>query len=309
MLSRRTHSRLWTPRGVKAANERILSAVVNGTPLVLGGKKLICTQCHFGPGYWPKRFGVTWDSHEDLQVEIPLTGRFDFEIEGRHVALTPGTALTIAARKVHIWNTPSGGFMLGLFVRALSSNEEHQTLVLQKSANHRLTKAAVISQPLKSVLGLVAKSDFSAFDANRLQLWLSILITDILESALDSGVLDLEVDAEGKNLRYALVIRNVVERIESRLDKPLLADDLAREAGVSVRHLNRLFAQFKGETLHRYIVHQRVQKARSLFENDPSLPIKYVAAECGFADASHLGNAFKKNFQISPGRFTENLRR
>ena len=44
------------------------------SPIVLWGNKYFCTQCHYGPGLWSKNFGVTWDKHENLQIEISLQG-------------------------------------------------------------------------------------------------------------------------------------------------------------------------------------------------------------------------------------------
>lgn len=309
MMNRKSHARLWTARGVLDANDRLLSSVVNAPPMLLGGMKLICTQCHFGPGLWRRGFAVRWDSHEDLQIEIPLIGDFRFEVEGSSVQPAPGSALSIAANKMHVWHTPTGGFMLGMNVRALSPEGDLLVLPIRKGRNFHVAKPAVTAPSLESILRLCAAGSFSEFDNNRLQSWLNLLIMDVLSSALDPDELDCKPLASGKCLRYAVVIRGVVKRIEQKLGGPLHAEDLAREAGISVRHLNRLFAQFKGESLHRFIVHQRVLRARALLERDPSLPIKSVAAECGFADASHLGNAFRKNFFISPGRFVESLKK
>lgn len=291
------------------ANERLVRAVVNGAPIVLGGRKLVCSQCHYGPGLWSKHFGVTWDTHEDLQIEIALSGKYQFDIDGKNVLLKPGEALAIAARRPHIWKTPTGGFMLGLFVRVLSAEGDAQTLRLRKDAAFGVVNPDKIALQLQPLVELTEKKAFTEFDAIRLQGQLTLLLVEILSCVLEPDTFAEKSEEGGNSLRYAFVIRNVVEEIERKISETLLVDDLARNAGVSVRHLNRLFAQFKGESIHRFIVHQRVLKARSLLEKDPNLPIKAVAADSGFADTSHLGNAFRRNFHISPGRFAESLRR
>ena len=300
---------MWSAGGVLAANERLVGAVVNGMPIVLGGRKTVCSQCHYGPGLYRKGFGVTWDAHEDLQIEIALSGNFQFDINGKNVPVKPGEALVIAARRPHIWQTPTGGFMLGIFVRVLSSDGEAQALRLRKAAAFGLVNPEKIAPHLQPLVELTEKKTFTEFDAMRLQGQLTLLLVEILSSALEPDTFGEKSEEGGNSLRYAFVIRNVVEEIERKISETLLVDDLARNAGVSVRHLNRLFAQFKGESIHRFIVHQRVLKARSLLEKNPNLPIKAVAADSGFADTSHLGNAFRRNFHISPGRFAESLRR
>ena len=48
-------------------------------------------------------------------------------------------------------------------------------------------------------------------------------------------------------------IDTIVEWIDDNLHQPLRIDDIARHAGYSKWHLQRLFLQYKGESLGRYI--------------------------------------------------------
>ena len=54
----------------------------------------------------------------------------------------------------------------------------------------------------------------------------------------------------------AQVIDTIVEWIDDNLHQPLRIDDIARHAGYSKWHLQRLFLQYKGESLGRYIREQ-----------------------------------------------------
>ena len=51
----------------------------------------------------------------------------------------------------------------------------------------------------------------------------------------------------------AQVIDTIVEWIDDNLHQPLRIDDIARHAGYSKWHLQRLFYSTKGESLGRYI--------------------------------------------------------
>ena len=51
----------------------------------------------------------------------------------------------------------------------------------------------------------------------------------------------------------AQVIDTIVEWIDDNLHQPLRIDDIARHAGYSKWHLQRLFLQYKGRALGRYI--------------------------------------------------------
>ena len=51
----------------------------------------------------------------------------------------------------------------------------------------------------------------------------------------------------------AQVIDTIVEWIDDNLNQPLRIDDIARHAGYSIWLLQRLFMQYTGESLGRYI--------------------------------------------------------
>ena len=70
----------------------------------------------------------------------------------------------------------------------------------------------------------------------------------------------------------AQVIDTIVEWIDDNLHQPLRIDDIARHAGYSKWHLQRLFLQYKGESLGRYIRERKLLlAARDLRDTDQRL--------------------------------------
>ncbi len=69
-------------------------------------------------------------------------------------------------------------------------------------------------------------------------------------------------------------------------------EDLAKIAGVSERHLTRLFRLSTGITLGEYRNMIRVELAAKLLKN-PQMTIDAVAEECGLSDARHLRRLWK----------------
>ena len=65
----------------------------------------------------------------------------------------------------------------------------------------------------------------------------------------------------------AQVIDTIVEWIDDNLHQPLRIDDIARHAGYSKWHLQRLFLQYKGESLGR-IRERKLLAARDLRDTD-----------------------------------------
>lgn len=76
---------------------------------------------------------------------------------------------------------------------------------------------------------------------------------------------------------------------------------LAGVAGVSRFHLIRAFRKETGLTPHAWLTDRRVRAARGLLAAGRT-PGE-AAADCGFADQSHLTRAFKARVGVTPGRF------
>lgn len=91
-----------------------------------------------------------------------------------------------------------------------------------------------------------------------------------------------------------------ISRIErAELHVPLREAELARLAGVSKSHLNRLFVIDTGKTPAEYWEERRVLAARSaLLESQRS--VKTVAYELGFSSLSHFSSWVSKKLGKSP---------
>ncbi len=90
-----------------------------------------------------------------------------------------------------------------------------------------------------------------------------------------------------------------IAAMERQIGTPASRQDLAKAAGVSVRHLERLFAEHLDVTIHQHYVSLRLAPARMPLRQT-SLPLSQVGAECGFPDASHFGRVYRKRFGSAP---------
>lgn len=66
-------------------------------------------------------------------------------------------------------------------------------------------------------------------------------------------------------------------------------------------YLNDVFKKYEGQTLHKYIVQQRVLKAYELITTT-KIPLEEIAVMCGFNSQSHLSTVFKSIYSTSPSR-------
>lgn len=83
---------------------------------------------------------------------------------------------------------------------------------------------------------------------------------------------------------------------------------LARECGVSNRHLARMFKRTTGKTITEYITEVRINKAKMELANGDQL-IKEIAYDCGFQSQSSFAQAFRKATGLTPRQFRNRAHR
>ena len=74
----------------------------------------------------------------------------------------------------------------------------------------------------------------------------------------------------------------------------------AERLNMTLRHWNRLFTTYAKQSPHRFVINCRLRQARKLLVSG-MMPIKQIAFECGFDNASEFSRFFKKNTGMSPG--------
>ena len=97
------------------------------------------------------------------------------------------------------------------------------------------------------------------------------------------------------------------EAIRTRAFTPLRVADLAKEAGVSLRTLEKAYADVYGVSLREDLLRQRLAEAKRLL-GFSSTPIGELHAKCGFRTASALKAAFVRRFAVSPRAFRQRLK-
>jgi len=95
------------------------------------------------------------------------------------------------------------------------------------------------------------------------------------------------------------MLSRVLQYIGDNLDTNVSLQDLADLVQMDVYRFLRSFKQSTGLPPHQYILHKRIEQAKSLLRN-PVLPISEVALRSGFASQSHFATAFRRMTSVSP---------
>ena len=98
--------------------------------------------------------------------------------------------------------------------------------------------------------------------------------------------------------------RLLLEYVEANLGRNIALEDLAGVAGLSVFHFTRKFRAEFGCPPHAFVMRQRLERARRrLARRD--IPLKVVAADCGFADQSHMNRVFRHLLGTTPAQYRD----
>ena len=94
-------------------------------------------------------------------------------------------------------------------------------------------------------------------------------------------------------------LRRVTEYLQQNLDKDLTLAELAAVVYMSPYHFARLFKCSTGVPPHRFVVRQRIARARAFLATQ-ELSIAQISRLVGFRTASHFTTVFRRVTGITP---------
>jgi AraC-like DNA-binding protein len=117
-------------------------------------------------------------------------------------------------------------------------------------------------------------------------------------SACIAGVLPKLTKKESTSYSVSRILRYIDRHLNEASLNP---SEIASAAGISVRHLHRVFSG-QGSTVNDWIRTQRLKHCREELSDPGSLAksITEIALNWGFNDSAHFSHCFKKQFGISP---------
>ena len=102
-------------------------------------------------------------------------------------------------------------------------------------------------------------------------------------------------------------VRCATELMIERMDEDLLLAEPAAACGLSASYFARAFRQSMGMPPHRWMLLQRVLRAKAMLR-DARSSLSDIACACGFADQSHFTRVFSSTVGASPGAWRRQVR-
>ena len=104
--------------------------------------------------------------------------------------------------------------------------------------------------------------------------------------------------------RYNDAIQEIERAIDRREDHIQIPELIAKHSGTNVCLLGNAVQYITNMTLHQYIKQRRLAKAMQ-FKFDTECSLEEAAEEFGFSDAPTMSKAFKRAFDVSPSKMSE----
>ncbi|WP_158905843.1 GlxA family transcriptional regulator [Burkholderia sp. L27(2015)] len=98
------------------------------------------------------------------------------------------------------------------------------------------------------------------------------------------------------------IVGKVLRYVTEHITDALSIEQLASAVSVSRRTFSRLFAKYAKVTPSAFVEQVRVDSARKLLE-ETDAPLKTVAFQCGFHNATHMRTTFSRRLNVTPKQY------
>lgn len=129
---------------------------------------------------------------------------------------------------------------------------------------------------------------------------------EIIYELYDQAVSINEKKSSGHQ-NYHKSIHRTIQHINHHLSEPLIVSHLAELAGLNADYYCRVFKSCTGLSPSRYILENRLKKARDLIIYT-TLSIQQIALQCGFQSPSYFTVRFRDYFGSSPGVYRKRFK-
>jgi YesN/AraC family two-component response regulator len=105
-----------------------------------------------------------------------------------------------------------------------------------------------------------------------------------------------------EDYHFSPLVRQCRSYIREHLHQPLFVYDIAEALHVSRSYLSRVYKRETGETISRFIRHEKVSEAKILLRHT-SFSVADIGQQLGYCSQSHFTDVFRKETGMTPNRF------
>jgi AraC-like DNA-binding protein len=231
--------------------------------------------------------------HDTYAIGFTLEGVQSFRYRGAAERSLPGQVFVLHPDEVHDGRagTDAGFHYKILYVepRAIRDalDDESSPLPFVRSAVSTNVRIAAAIVPA-----------FANLEVPLEELERDQIIVDLADAL---AAADPSIARRKLSTRHWRAVDGVRDFLDARIGSAVTSAELETISGISRYAVARHFRACLGTSPYRYVVMRRLDRARALIRRGARLAD--AAADCGFADQSHMTRQFKRAYGLSPGRW------
>ena len=255
---------------------------------------------------------VDFHNHDFYEIYLFLSGNVTYVIEGKSYKLRPKDIIIINNQELHkafiekgssyerivIWINPG-------YIKSLCSENTNLLSAFDSFSSHKLNLLRPYPNVTEEIYNIVEKlgTACSSSDFGNDLLKKVYIIELLIYLNRTYQLPSREENMSG--VTYNDKITKIIHYINENLNGDVSLQTLASIFYLSKYHLLREFKKNTGYTIHRYIQQKRLIMARELLRDNKQ--VTEVCSQCGFGDYSNFIRSFKKEFGISPKKYSKRV--
>lgn len=237
------------------------------------------------------------------RLSLPLEGSHEMElpVEGRSKTIVParGHAVFVPG---HAWNRPDWAEPVKVMTFLFGAKQTGISLVSHSGGDE--SKARAIKTSMESAHDAISRNVLNALAAlagERGAAQLSRLLTESLLHSCLRLLRAPEIRKPRKAIRtYEMLCLYVQENFQEALTR----ESVAQRFEIAPAHVSRLFRREGLMRFNDYVNLVRMNRAKFILSNYV-IPLKEVAANCGYADVAYFCRVFKRFAKMTPGQWRD----
>ena len=221
-----------------------------------------------------------------------VSGESVYYLRGGKIKITPGSVLYVPEGEDYSFEKISEGESLYYLVNFHADFEHGMSpMIISYDKNDKILKTFKDMERRWRILGTL-EADYEIVS----------LFYHLLAKLVDSNkTVYLTQDQKGK-IEPAMIYLE-----EHIYDAELKMSDLPRLCGMSDVMFRRIFNRRFATSPKKYIIQNRMQKAKMIFENGEFESVEQVAKDVGYDDPLHFSKCFKAIYGSSPTKFRKKM--
>lgn len=241
--------------------------------------------------------------HNSIEIIIPILGKLKLFLNDKELIIPQGSLYIINSQEIHgMYHSEDTDIYKGY---ALQINYDFIKKYYPAIDNYRFIQPTkkITEALLKDIFKIILAYDhINQFQRIEIESYILHLLHTLLSNLLNKkSNLSIEENHDKRIIK-------MTQYIGLHYNENLTIDELANHFNISAGYLSRYFKSHLNMTIKEYIISIRLKNARHdvLFSDYSILEISYLH---GFPNLKSFINAFKKEYQDTPAKYREKVRK